>query len=41
MMAAHPRLRASALLALTKLMVIDPAYCDRNLQLVFTLLQTR
>lgn len=41
MLAAHPRLRASALLALTKLMVVNPSFCDANLQLFFTLLQSR
>jgi hypothetical protein len=35
------QLRASALLALTKLMVVDPAFCEANLQLLFTLLQSR
>ncbi len=40
-MAAHANLRASALLALTKLMAIEPAFCDRNLRLLFTLLQNR
>lgn len=38
---AHPTLRASALLALTKLMCLDAAFCDHNLQLIFTLLQNR
>ena len=40
-MAAHANLRASALLALTKLMALDPSFCDANLQLVFTLLHTK
>ena len=40
-MAVHQNLRASALLALTKLMALDPAFCDCHLQLVFTLLQNR
>ena len=35
------QLRSSALLALTKLMVVDPAFCEANLQLLFTLLQSR
>lgn len=34
-------LRASALLALCKLMCLDAVFCDTNLQLVFTLLQNR
>jgi condensin complex subunit 1 len=34
-------LRSSALLALTKLMVVDGSMCDANLQLVFTLLHNR
>ena len=38
---ASPTLRASALLALCKLMCLDAAFCDTNLQLVFTLLQNR
>jgi hypothetical protein len=41
LMAAHASLRASALLALTKLMAIDAAFCDANLRLLFTLLQNR
>lgn len=32
---------SSALLALTKLMVIDAGFCEGNLQLLFTLLQAR
>ena len=32
---------ASALLALTKLMVVDAGFCEANLQLLFTLLQNR
>ncbi len=39
-MAEHYPLRSSALLALTKLMALDAAYCDTNLRLLFTLLQT-
>ena len=38
---AHPTLRASALLALAKLMCLDAAFCEANLQLLFTLLHTR
>ncbi len=34
-------LRASALLALSKLMVVDPRMCEDNLQLMFTLLAAR
>lgn len=34
-------LRASTLLALTKLMAVDPGFCEHNLQLLFTLLQNR
>ncbi|KAG7674430.1 hypothetical protein Ndes2437B_g00695 [Nannochloris sp. 'desiccata'] len=34
-------LRASALLALSKLMVVDPRMCEENLQLMFTLLAAR
>ena len=34
-------LRASALLALSKLMVVDIDFCEANLQLLFTLLQNR
>ena len=34
-------LRSSSLLALTKLMAIDPVFCDANLALVFTLLEKR
>ena len=41
MMAAHADLRASALLALTKLMAIEPHFCDANLRLLFTLLHNR
>ena len=40
-MGAHGDLRASALLALTKLMAIEPTTCDANLRLLFTLLQNR
>lgn len=40
-MGAHADLRASALLALTKLMAIEPGFCDMNLRLLFTLLQNR
>jgi condensin complex subunit 1 len=40
-MAADARLRASALLALTKLMAVDAGFCDANLRLVFTLLQSK
>ena len=38
---ASPTLRASALLALCKLMCLDAAFCDTNLQLIFTLLHNR
>ena len=38
---AHPLLRTSALLALTKLMAIDATFCDTNMQLFFTLLTKR
>ena len=38
---ASPTLRASALLALCKLMCLEATFCDTNLQLVFTLLQNR
>lgn len=41
LMAAHADLRASALLALTKLMAIEPGFCDANLRLLFTLLHNR
>lgn len=41
MMGAHADLRASALLALTKLMAIEPHFCDANLRLLFTLLHNR
>lgn len=34
-------LRSSALLALTKLMIVDIEFCEANLQLLFTLLQNR
>jgi len=34
-------LRSSALLALTKLMIVDIDFCEANLQLLFTLLQNR
>ena len=36
-----PGLRGAALLALTKLMVVDPRFCEDNLQLLFTLLQNK
>ena len=36
-----PTLRASALLALCKLMCLDAHFCNTNLQLLFTLLQNR
>ncbi|GAB4818223.1 hypothetical protein N2152v2_005269 [Parachlorella kessleri] len=35
------QLRSSALLALTKLMVVDASFCEANLQLLFTLLSKR
>ena len=38
---ASATLRASALLALCKLMCLDAAFCDTNLQLIFTLLHNR
>ena len=38
---AHPLLRTSALLALTKLMAIEAAFCETNMQLFFTLLNNR
>ena len=38
---AHPTLRASALLALAKLMCLDAGFCEANLQLLFTLLHNR
>ncbi|KAI8101453.1 hypothetical protein M9435_001559 [Picochlorum sp. BPE23] len=38
---AEPTLKSSALLALTKLMVVDVKICESNLQLLFTLLQNR
>ena len=41
LMGAHADLRAAALLALTKLMCIEPAFCDAHLRLLFTLLQNR
>ena len=41
LMAADARLRSSALLALTKLMAVDAAFCEANLRLVFTLLHTK
>lgn len=41
LLGSAPALRGSALLALCKLMAVDPAYCDANLQLLFTLLQSR
>jgi len=34
----HHTLASSALLALTKLMALDAAFCDNNLPLLFTLL---
>ena len=37
----HVHLRSSALLAMTKLMAIDPAFCEANLPLLFTLLEKR
>ena len=40
-MAESADLRASALLALTKLMAVDASFCDANLQLLFSLLQSR
>lgn len=40
-LAAHPTLRASVLLALTKLMAVDQHYCEANLPLVFTWLENR
>ena len=40
-MAADARLRSSALLALTKLMAIDPGFCEANLRLAFTLLHNK
>ena len=41
LLGVHVHLRSSALLALTKLMAIDPSFCDANLALVFTLLEKR
>ena len=41
LMNAAADLRASALLALTKLMAIEPRFCDANLRLLFTLLHNR
>lgn len=41
LLSGDPTLRASALLALSKLMVVDPAVCEENLQLMFTLLAAR
>ena len=38
---AHPLLCTSALLALTKLMAIEAAFCETNMQLFFTLLNNR
>ena len=38
---ASATLRASALLALCKLMCLDADFCDTNLQLIFTLLHNR
>ena len=37
----HVHLRSSALLAMTKLMAIEPAFCEANLPLLFTLLEKR
>lgn len=37
----HAHLRSSALLAMTKLMAIEPAFCEANLPLLFTLLEKR
>ncbi len=38
---ADPVLKSSALLALTKLMIVDVKICEANLQLIFTLLHNR
>ncbi|KAL2633859.1 hypothetical protein R1flu_005338 [Riccia fluitans] len=35
----NPKLQANAMLALCKLMVIDAEFCDKNLQLLFTVAQ--
>lgn len=40
-MAADPTLRSSALLALTKLMAVDDAFCEENLPHMFTWLENR
>lgn len=39
-MAAHPELRASALLALSKLMIIEGDLCESNLNRLFTRLES-
>nr|ATG70746.1 binding [Hesperocyparis bakeri] len=39
MLQKFPGLQASAMLALCKLMVVDPDFCDANLQLLFTVAQ--
>ena len=41
LLSVDPTLRASALLALSKLMVVDPRMCEENIQLMFTLLAAR
>lgn len=41
LLGSHAHLRSSSLLALTKLMAIDPDFCDANLALIFTLLEKR
>ncbi len=42
LLAAHPSLRASALLALAKLMAVDADFCEANVRTLFTwLLDTR
>lgn len=41
LLGSHVHLRSSSLLALTKLMAIDPDFCDANLALIFTLLEKR
>lgn len=38
LLSVHPALRASALLALSKLMAVDAAFCEQNMQLMFTML---
>ncbi|GAX78483.1 hypothetical protein CEUSTIGMA_g5922.t1 [Chlamydomonas eustigma] len=40
-MQAHPLLRTSALLSLTRLMAIDPSFCESNAPLFFTLLEKK